>query len=257
MTNTPTYDNLPITRIMSMARESYDLYQEARKDFYSILKYLERTNRYKEDKRYKKSSFKTFISNEYGLDYARYQRTSIVMERFPDAVAEHGVGFVEKAYNKHGDINTPKVLETITRKQQSRKTPLRAEEKQKVVESYKPKQASPSPQPAKAEGNTKTNWVREHGKLYKQLEEERKARVEAEEQVVKLKETVFNLKEVVNQKNQIIKQLEDKLSGSQQKIIEMNAALSEQNDLFEKIDEVRKLTAGMHNHAPESAFVHA
>ena len=73
------YDKQPITAIEKEAKSTQGRAKDVYSNFIEILFYLERTQRFKENSLYKKSTFNGYISFEYGLLYNTYQLYSSIL----------------------------------------------------------------------------------------------------------------------------------------------------------------------------------
>lgn len=71
--------------------------RDAQVKMYEMLYYLERSRRYKENKRYTKSDFKQYIEDRHGIAYYTYLENRKASVNFRQEVVDFGVGLVSKA----------------------------------------------------------------------------------------------------------------------------------------------------------------
>ncbi len=164
-----------------------------RKTFIELLFYLESTNRFREDPMHKNSSFRVYLRDKFCLTYHTYRTERTAFIQFPVEAKKYGPGSIARIQrNCGGQGKIPKVLKAIEKKQATLKTPMRAEQIEKVVKQYeKPHKRKPV---AECQ-NCLT--------LKKKLDDAQATITEQAGQIEKLKKTVFEYKEYKNVFNNI------------------------------------------------------
>ena len=133
---TTNLDQLNISEILTQADNAKDKFITAQKEFYSILGYLDRTKRYKEDAQYKDANFDTFLRTRYNMTQKTYIETKIVLFDFSEAASSHGVGFVRKVIKQAGRSKAQAVFGEIDTHQQKKKMPLKVQDKERILEKH-------------------------------------------------------------------------------------------------------------------------
>jgi hypothetical protein len=210
------YDGKSITTIETMIKTSADKHSYHRKEFILALFYLERTNKYKENKTYKDETFKRYISDMFNLSYSGYNKERFAFITVPEAAEKYGVGVIDRIASSCGSHKVTDVVKQIDTK----KSVKRAEINKIIEKNAKPKPApkprfkpiiiaAPEPQPLPVEDVPPVPKV-------KTLPEKQK-----DDQIEKLKKTVVDHKETIEimslemsdlkKENYILKQENEKL----------------------------------------------
>ncbi len=129
------YDEKPIEELEDLASNATTAWFENGILFINMMFYLERTKRYKENKRFAKSTFEEYIRIRHGLQPKKYYRDRLAYVNYPEETREYGVGFVEKVKNKCGVLNFPKVVKDI-KKAEKNKEPLVQQEINDIIEKH-------------------------------------------------------------------------------------------------------------------------
>jgi len=186
------YDGKSITTIESMIKTSSDKHSYHRKEFILALFYLERTNKYKENKTYKDETFKRYISDMFNLSYSGYNKERFAFITVPEATGKYGVGVIDRIASSCGSHKVTEVVKQIDTK----KSVKRADINKIIEKNAKPKPApkprfkpiiiaAPEPQPLPIEDVSPIPKV-------KTLPEKQK-----DDQIEKLKKTVVDQKETI------------------------------------------------------------
>jgi len=122
------YDGLKIDEIEVKATKELKTGLKHRKEFIWALYYLERTGRYKENKRYKASTFSIYIYDTYAIREGTYTKERYAFIGNPVETEKYGVGVVSKAREKCGPIKMNQVFKDLDSKPIATITP-------KVIES--------------------------------------------------------------------------------------------------------------------------
>jgi len=80
----------------------------------TILFEIERTSRFRKIEKYKNASFSEYLADRYAMPWSKYHYLRLAVSKYPEAVAIHGIGVVEKAVRKCE--NPQKVLKIIDAK---------------------------------------------------------------------------------------------------------------------------------------------
>jgi len=164
------------------------LSNDAMLEFYTGLKYLEKSKRYKENKRYKAASFWDYIEDQFQIRQGTYRENVRAFVSYPAESKEYGVGLVSKVMRVCKAEDGKKVFKEIEAKQDKRKTPVRRDEIEKIIQEY----AKEEPKITK----TTTDWRAmyeqekiEHGRTRDALLLANKEIDELKKQVEKLKKS--------------------------------------------------------------------
>lgn len=103
----------------------------SRKHFIEILFYLERTNRFKENRQFKNTTFKDYIKDRFYLRYGTYHKERIAFFTHPKEVEQYGVGVVNKVREKCGVLKVKKVFDEV--KKAEIKKPLTRENIENII----------------------------------------------------------------------------------------------------------------------------
>ena len=181
------YDEKPIEELEDLASNATTAWFENGILFINMMFYLERTRRYKENKRFAKSTFEEYIRIRHGLQPKKYYRDRLAYVNYPQETKEYGVGFVEKVKRKCGVLNFPKVVKDI-KKAEKNKEPLVQQEINEIIEKHSTEKPPADTLPA---------WVlrKENDALRLALIESEKVRKEQAIQIAKMKKTLKTLKE--------------------------------------------------------------
>ena len=84
---------------------------KSQNEMYSILEYIRHNKRWKENKRYAKSSFFKYVKDRFNITEPQYRKCVTAFIKHPEEAEEYGPGVVIKAINKCGPIKSAKVFE--------------------------------------------------------------------------------------------------------------------------------------------------
>lgn len=131
------YDMKPIEEIET---EAWD-YRMGMKDIYTLfietLFYLERTQRYKENPRYKKSEFREYCYYEFQIRFTAYHNARIAMQNFPAFTGRYSPGLVAVIKRRCGIDKLKTVIDQITVKEQKEKRLLAPDKITGIINRYR------------------------------------------------------------------------------------------------------------------------
>ena len=130
--------NLEKKKIEAIETEVERLNQSSReqlKEMYEILEYLRTTNRFKENKAYKKSSFWTYLQDRFAIREGTFRENSRAFLKHPQESVEYGVGLVAKVQRVCKPEKIKPVFEQIKTEQSKRKTPLNRQRIEEIIQS--------------------------------------------------------------------------------------------------------------------------
>ena len=142
------YDNQPIKAIEKEAKTTQGQAKDVYFGFIEILFYLERTQRFKENPLYKKSSFHQYLSFEYGVRFTTYHDTRLALGNFPEFSKKFTPQLVTSIRQKCGAVKLPHIINEIEVKDDGSKKPLTREGIQIIIDKnkkpLKPKSEKPN-----------------------------------------------------------------------------------------------------------------
>lgn len=109
------YSKQTITELESVAKTSLSNMKEAQIEMISVLYYLKTTSRFKENKRYSKSSWTTYIEEFIGMRSGTFDEHVRAIINYPEEVKKHHIGLVSKISAKCGAAKAPKVFTEINK----------------------------------------------------------------------------------------------------------------------------------------------
>jgi hypothetical protein len=185
------YDGKTIGEIEKGAGDDYTLSTEARRNFIQVLFYLQQTERFRQNKKYKEVGFTYYLRDRWNLTLTAYYREKFVFLNFPAEAERHGVGTVARIHRKckAGVEGTKKVLDLIDKEEKKAKKPLPAAKVDKIINKFEDK-APAKPPITKVCLSCET--------LKKELFAANKTIREQADQIEKLKATIRNFKEDKN-----------------------------------------------------------
>jgi len=113
------YSGLQIQQILNILDDRRKNWQESRKAAIELLYWLEQTNRYRDDARYAKSTFRQFLEYHCGMTYQEYFEARLACIAFPEQTERYGYGTIKKAKRLAGIKNLGKVIKKLDRAAES------------------------------------------------------------------------------------------------------------------------------------------
>ena len=165
---------------------------ESRKSFILGLYYLKCSTRYKEDKRYKTTSFENYALERHNIGERRFRDELQAFVKYEPGSKSLGVGMVIKIGKKCGAKKVPVVLKEIAAIEKEVKRPLDRKQINSVIwDNRKPAVKKAATGPTKAEYKTTlTNTRQELSTKYNMIKEQA-------DQIDKLKKTVIARDEMI------------------------------------------------------------
>ncbi len=130
------YDGMSIVEIEKMAMDYFHQARENRKSLIDVLIYLKVSSRYKENHRYAKESFWTYISDVYSMRPGTFIELQRVWTTFPKEAVEYSEGLVAKTLRIVDALNVKKVFAEIEKLKGGNLLDRRAKV-DKIIEKYK------------------------------------------------------------------------------------------------------------------------
>jgi len=181
------YDSQPIKAIEKEAKTTQVQAKDVYGNFVEILFYLERTQRFKENPLYKKSTFNGYLSFEYGLLYNSYHEKRLAMSNFPEFSKKYTPQLYSAIKKKCGSDKVAGVVKEIEAKDAKLKRPLDRAGIQEIID----KNRKPvKPKAEKPDVKMLQDKVITFQESSKKLE---KVVMTKDEQITKLKATVKRL----------------------------------------------------------------
>jgi len=122
-----------IEQIETIAESALKESVENRVKFISVLYFLERTKRFRENKQFKNETFKNYITIKYLLPYERYYQERLAYVKTPKEVETYGIGNVVKVNKQCSPLEAPKVFEELNRKVKEKQKKQKVTDSQPVV----------------------------------------------------------------------------------------------------------------------------
>lgn len=154
-----------------------------------ILRYLQKTSRFKENERYRKEQFKIYLEDQFGVRYGTYQEWVRALP-FEKEAESFGVGLVAKTLKRCGVAGTRRAFAEINALEDVKKKTIPKEKIEAVIEKHQ------DPRRAAAIRKEYNDWqamykaeAAAHETTKKKLADAANRIVELEEQVERLKMT--------------------------------------------------------------------
>jgi hypothetical protein len=167
------YDGKPVKDCIDLVKKFNAEMIQRGEELVSLLYYLEKTKRFREDPTYKKLDFKVFVWEACHISYNRYRELAFAYNWFPEESRELGPTTIQTARTKVGVSKLPQVLSEIKATTSKIKNPEKKREAvNRVIEKHAPKPTTT------ATTDTKAYWKQKCAGLEKRLQavsEENKA----------------------------------------------------------------------------------
>lgn len=185
------YNPKPIKEIENEAKKSQAQAKQLQEKMIEILFYLERTQRFKENPVYQKSTFREYLSFEFGMRFSTYHETRLALINFPELSKKYSPQLYRAIKTKCGADEVPRVVEEIKEEEKKKAKVKKAgklprEAIQEIIDRHKKPAPPPVVKPSVRDLEIKLITVQEsEKKLLKILDqkdrqiEKLKARVKA------------------------------------------------------------------------------
>jgi len=181
------FDKFSINELETKVEESAKDARDAQKMQIEVLFYIRTSGRYKENKRYEKSSFFKYIDDRFNIRENTYRENERAFIKFPKETREFGVGVVSRVMRDCGSVKSKSVLEKLNTALESSTTILKRAKIDSII------QSNAKPKPIKKESmDWKAMYEREkaaHESTRQSLKVAIAQVKELEEQIAKLKVT--------------------------------------------------------------------
>lgn len=180
------FEKVDIGTLEKMADDARSQSRIQQKEFVEILFYLRISKRWKENKRYAKSSFWIYIEDLFNMRRNTYMENERAFVKFANETVEYGVGLVAKIDRACKSTDVKKVFQEID-KAKDGKMSLSRDKIEKIIDKHRdPEKAKPDRK------DYKTLYIREveaHQRTKDALKDALKQIEEMADQIRKLKET--------------------------------------------------------------------
>ena len=129
-------ENLSLDEIESKALSCQNSYLENREQFIFILNYLKTTNRFRENPRYKDSSFADYLSSKFHTTIGTFDSEKRSFLSFPKEVKRWDIGVVRETLNKVSPLKIPSVFAELDQKQAKSNKPLTLPQIKGTIKKY-------------------------------------------------------------------------------------------------------------------------
>ena len=180
------FDGISLTELEASIEKLHSMSRESQKEMYETLEYLRTSGRFRENYRYKKANFWTYLEDRFTIREGTYRENAIAFLKYPKPAIEYGVGLITKIGRVCGRANTAKVLSEIEKEGASRKAQLPRAKIENIIHKYA------VVKPEKKIVDWKAMYEAEsaaHAKTKDALRDAMKTIAELKEQVEKLKKT--------------------------------------------------------------------
>ena len=136
------YDSKTILEIEGQIEGARETVYDAMVRQIEMLYYLDRTKRFRENKRYKDSTFETYIKGRFNITPNAYHEKRLALGWYPKESKDLGIGTVMRIHRDCEDRD--RVFGQIGKEQQARKTPLPQKKIEEIIQTHRrPKPARP------------------------------------------------------------------------------------------------------------------
>jgi hypothetical protein len=132
------YDGINISELEAKIKKLYTLSRENQKEMYECLEYLRTTYRFKENPRYKKSSFWEYLEDNFTIRQGTYRENVRAFTKFPKYALEYGIGLVSKIDRVCGGMRVEKVISEIQQEGIAHKMPLSRAKMEAIIQKHWP-----------------------------------------------------------------------------------------------------------------------
>ena len=131
------YDAMGISVLESQVIKLFTMSRESQKEMYMILDYLRMTNRFRENTRYKKTSFWVYLEDRFTIREGTFRENVRAFTKFPEFAVEYGAGIINKIDKVCGAGRIGKVISEITKETTARKKPLNRASIETIIQKHK------------------------------------------------------------------------------------------------------------------------
>jgi hypothetical protein len=129
------YEKMKIHELEQKAREHIATSKTSIVEATKILRYLEKTSRYKENTRYKNEMFKVYLEDQFGIRYGTYQERVRALQ-FEKEMGSYGVGLVAKIIRTCGNLGANRVFNDVRNLEETKKNPVSREKIDQIIEKH-------------------------------------------------------------------------------------------------------------------------
>lgn len=134
------YEKLKIDEIESKIETAFKSSRESQKEMYMMLYYLYTSKRFRENPRYKKASFDSYLNDRFTMRMGTFREGVRAFSNYADFAVEYGAGLVTKISNTCGFKKVSKVISEIEKEEKQHKIPMTRMKIEAVIQKYaKPK----------------------------------------------------------------------------------------------------------------------
>ena len=188
------FDKFSINELETKVEESAKDARDAQKMQIEVLFYLKVSGRYKENKRYEKSSFYNYIEDRFNIRQGTYMEMQVAFIKFPNETREFGVGVVARVMRDCGAVKAKSVFEKLNTEKERTLTTLKRAKIESII------QSNAKPKPIKKEI---TDWrlmyeteSRAHEETKEKLKEAYSTIRKLQDQINKLKVTAQRITDI-------------------------------------------------------------
>lgn len=186
------YQTMPIDEIESLIEDNAKTSESAQKTMIYALIYLRASGRYRENKRYERATFYSYIESRFNIRRVGFLFMQKAFVNFPSETDEFGAGTAVKVLRQCGAKRAKEVFHKLKKAKESVKTELRLEKIDSIINAA-------SPKIEKKVTDYKAMYEREaeaHSHTKEQLREAIAENERLENQVEKLKATASRLSSI-------------------------------------------------------------
>lgn len=133
------YSKATIGDLEAQVEEQNRLARGAQKEMIEILIYIKTSGRWKENKRYERATFNTYIEDRFNIRPGIYMEMQTAYVKFPKHTVEYGVGLVSKVMRVCGRRKAKAVLEKLDETKKQLKTELKRAKIEQIIQSNREK----------------------------------------------------------------------------------------------------------------------
>ena len=181
------YEKMKIHQLEQEARSLLAKSKSSIIEAAKILRYLQQTNRYKENERYKKERFKVYLEDQFGIRYGTYQEWVRALP-FEKEASKYGVGLISKTIKSCGAVETKKVFAEVGQLEEVKKKLIPREKIDQIIVKHQ------SPKYMAAIKKEHTDWKAMYQAEMTAHEATKQRLIEAKNRIAELEDQISKLK---------------------------------------------------------------
>ena len=133
------YEKTTIGDLERQVEEQNRLARGAQKEMIEILIYIKTSGRWKENKRYERATFNTYIFDRFSIRPGTFMEMQAAFVKFPEQSIEYGVGLVSRVIRECGRVKAKAVLNELDETKGKLKTELKRAKIEQIIQKHRGK----------------------------------------------------------------------------------------------------------------------